>query len=456
MKTSSQNERNGLLQSEEVNDRLRADAVPPPPEFLETSNRNLGSLPLSKESYISAEVHRLEVSRLWKRVWQVACRARALPRIGDYVTYEIADQSVIIVRRSDSEFAAYHNVCQHRGTRLVDRPGSLGLSGRFVCPFHGWCYSADGKLVHLPRSWDFPEVQIHSTGLKSIRADVWDGWVFVNFDANAEPLPNFIGETLRRHFALWPLSERHLQAHAAKVIPANWKVALEAFLEVYHVATTHPTAGIFANDVATKYDQFDKHGRMHMVKFVAPHGMDEQVLVDRWIGMGLAAGKDAIPQVPSGGRARGVLAQYQRETLRHRTGLDFSRYSDAETLDTLEYLIFPNFAPWGGFGNNLIYRVRPNGNDHESCLFEVMITARDPAGESPPDAPMVLIPMEGSWMDAPGMSGLGAILDEDVSNLKRVQQGLHSDGYTHVNLSTYQEGIIRHLHAVIDDYLRVP
>jgi phenylpropionate dioxygenase-like ring-hydroxylating dioxygenase large terminal subunit len=308
----------------------------------------------------------------------------------------------------------------------------------------------------LPRAWDFPNLKANRPGLTPVKADVWDGWVFINLDPQAKPLAQFIGDTLPRHFARWPLSKRYLQAHAAKIIPSNWKAALEAFLEVYHVAATHPAAGVFANDIATKYEQFDKHGRMHMVKFVAPNGVSEQDLVDRWIGMGLAAGKSVSPKVPAGGVARSVLAQYQRQKYRERTGLDFSKYSDAETVDTIEYFVFPNFAPWGGFGNNLVYRVRPNGNDHESCLFEVMITAPDPQGEMPPDAPMVLIPQEGSWMEAPGMSGLGAVLDEDVANLKRVQLGLHSDGYKEVRLSSYQEGIIRHLHSGIDSYLLSP
>ena len=437
-----------------VNELLRSDVVPPPEEFLETSNRDLGAAPLSKEGYVSPAVHRLEAERLWKRVWQVACRERAVPKVGDFVTYEIIDQSIIIIRVAAEKLMAFHNVCQHRGTRLVNGPGSLSNSGRFVCPFHGWCYDRTGSLVSLPRAWDFPETDMALSGLTPVKIAVWDGWVFINFDARAEPLESFIGPTVRRHFLRWPLADRWIQAHAAMFVPANWKVTLEAFLEVYHVAVTHPAAGIFANDVATKYDHFGKHGRMHMVKFVAPNGVAEQTLVDRWIGMGLAVSADAIPKVPTGGRARAVLADYQRKKLRERMGTDLSRLSDAEMLDTIEYFIFPNFAPWGGFGNNLVYRVRPHGKNCDSCIFEVMITAPDPIGEKPADVPVTWIAEGGSWMDAPGMTGLGAVLDEDIANLRRVQLGLHSDGFSKVQLARYQEGIIRHMHATIDEYIQ--
>lgn len=434
----------------DVAEILAGDRVPPPAPYFESGSDDLPDEPVAKDCMFSPDHARLEASHLWKKVWQMACRERAIPEVGDYTVYEILDQSVIVMRTGPDEFAAYHNVCQHRGIRLVTEPGSLGGRGQFVCPFHGWCYDRHGKLKAMPRSWDFPSLDPARVALPPVRVDSWDGWVFVNFDPDSEPLAEYLGDMLPRHFALWPQAQRHLVSHAAKVVRCNWKVAFEAFLEVYHVPVTHPSGGRFATDIATKYDVFGRHGRMHMVKFFAPNGVSEQDLVDHWIGMGLAAGQDDIPQVPEGGRARGVLADYQREQYGRRTGRDFSGFSDAEMLDTLEYFVFPNFAPWGGFGTNLAYRVRPDASDPEACLFEVMVTAPDPAGQRPADAPFVTLTEGTSWMEAPGMSGLGAILDEDVANLERVQQGLHSDGYQLMHFARYQERIIRHLHRSVD------
>jgi phenylpropionate dioxygenase-like ring-hydroxylating dioxygenase large terminal subunit len=432
---------------------LARDTMPPPPEYFESGSANTGSEPLSKQGMIDPAYARAEVRHLWRKVWQMACRERAIPEVSDYAVYDILDQSVIVVRTGADRFEAFHNVCQHRGIRLVAEGGRLGERGRFMCPFHGWCYDRHGRLTAMPRAWDFPSLDPARVALPQVRAESWDGWVFVNFDPDAAPLADFLGDMLPRHFALWPQAERHLVSHAAKIVRCNWKAAFGAFLEVYHVPVTHPSGGKFATDIATKYDAFGPHGRMHLVKFHAPRGVSEQDLVDNWIGMGLAAGSTDIPQVPEGGRARGVLAQYQRAQYGRRTGRDFSRFSDAEMLDTLEYFVFPNFAPWGGFGTNLAYRVRPNGDDPDSCLFEVMVTAPDPAGERPPDAPLTMLPEGASWMDAPGMSGLGAILDEDVANLERVQQGLHSDGYAMMHFARYQERLLRHLHRTVDAWL---
>jgi phenylpropionate dioxygenase-like ring-hydroxylating dioxygenase large terminal subunit len=441
----------GMMSVPEV---LAGDTVPPPaPYFDEGDPDEAACKPFSKQSMVCPDYARSETEHLWRRVWQMACRERALPNVGDYLTYEILDQSVIIVRTGEDEFSAFHNVCQHRALKLVEGSGSLGEGGQFTCAFHGWCYDRAGKLRSLPRAWDFPNVDAGKVTLPPVRIDRWDGWIFINFNPAAAPLSDFLGDMLPRHFSLWPQAERHIVSHAMRLVRCNWKAALEAFLEVYHVPATHPSAGKFASDIATKYDVFGPHGRMHMVKFFTPKGVSEQELVDHWIGMGLAAGSDQIPRVPEGGRARGVLAEYQRKQYAARTGRDFGGFSDAEMLDTLEYHVFPNFAPWGGFGTNLVYRVRPNGFDPHSCLFEVMVTAPDPAGERPRDAELAIVPEDASWMVAPGMSGLGTVLDEDVANLERVQKGLQSDGYQQMHFSRYQERLIRNLHDHVDAYI---
>ena len=95
-----------------------------------------------KEAYFSADFARLEAARLWPRVWQIACRVEELPTVGSYVTYDIVDDSIVVVRTSASEIKAYHNVCTHRGRRLVDGCGS---ARRFQCPFHGWQFELDGR-----------------------------------------------------------------------------------------------------------------------------------------------------------------------------------------------------------------------------------------------------------------------------------------------------------------------
>src|ERR1700751_3149265 len=96
----------------------------------------------SSEANISAEYLRAERDKLWRKIWQEVGRVEEIPNVGDYITYEILDDSIIIVRTAPDQIRAYHNVCQHRGRRLVDTPtgghNARGKTKQFVCGFHGW------------------------------------------------------------------------------------------------------------------------------------------------------------------------------------------------------------------------------------------------------------------------------------------------------------------------------
>src|ERR1044072_2797227 len=99
---------------------------------------------------------------MWTRVWQMACRLEEIPRPGDYVEYEILDQSIIVVRVDAENVRAYHNACRHRGVKLVEGHGSLPGSRRtFVCPFHGWCWGLDGRNTFVLRSETFDDDNLH-------------------------------------------------------------------------------------------------------------------------------------------------------------------------------------------------------------------------------------------------------------------------------------------------------
>jgi len=102
------------------------------------------------EAYISENYARAERDKLWRKVWQQVGRVEELPDVGSYLTYDILDDSIIVVRTGDNEFHAHHNVCMHRGRRLIDTPaGAKNARGRarksFVCGFHGWTYGLDGR-----------------------------------------------------------------------------------------------------------------------------------------------------------------------------------------------------------------------------------------------------------------------------------------------------------------------
>src|SRR5262245_5465599 len=110
---------------------------------------------IPKERYISKEWLALEYERLWPRVWQMACRLEEVPEGGAFVEYSIGDQSVLLVRESDSSIRAYRNSCLHRGTRLKDE-GTCGNTGDFIqCRFHGWAWNLDGSIREVIDARDF-------------------------------------------------------------------------------------------------------------------------------------------------------------------------------------------------------------------------------------------------------------------------------------------------------------
>ena len=139
---------------------LDADTRAVPAILRENRPRHLGSHDIPVERYTSRAFHELEVEKLWKRVWQMACREEDLPAVGDHVVYEIANLSVLVVRAAPDSIHAFHNVCLHRGRLLKERDGN---AREIRCAFHGFTWSLDGKLARVPCEWDFPHVEPRSS-----------------------------------------------------------------------------------------------------------------------------------------------------------------------------------------------------------------------------------------------------------------------------------------------------
>ena len=236
---------------------LDTDTRPVPEVLRLQSARDLSAVRVPIERYVSQEFHALEVEKVWKKVWQFACREEEIPEPGDRVRYEIAERSVLVVRGADQQIRAFHNVCLHRGRQLVERDGS---SADIRCPFHGWTWDLDGSLKHVPCRWDFPHVEREQYGLPELSADSWGGFVFVNFDPDCEPLESYLGE-LPSHFERWPLEKRYKEAHVAHLMACNWKVTQEAFMEAYHVVATHPQILPGIGDSNSQYDAWDNFSR---------------------------------------------------------------------------------------------------------------------------------------------------------------------------------------------------
>ena len=196
------------------------------------------------EAYISHAYAEAEGDRLWSNVWQHAGRVEEIPETGNFITYDISNDSILIVRTGPGTIKAFHNVCPHRGRRLVDTPkganGACGSSKRFVCGYHAWTFDTDGQATRILEKEDW---QGKLTGARSclseVKVDEWGGWIWINMDPDCVPLRQYLepAATILDPFAFDKMRYRFRQW---VVFDCNWKVALEAFMEPYHVAGTHP------------------------------------------------------------------------------------------------------------------------------------------------------------------------------------------------------------------------
>jgi phenylpropionate dioxygenase-like ring-hydroxylating dioxygenase large terminal subunit len=427
---------------------LIAQDVVPPPRTLTLENpfeESLVSVPVSR--YTTQSFYDLEMEKLWPRVWQMACREEEIPDEGDYVVYEIGNYSILVVRTSEG-ISAHHNVCRHRGRRLCDRDGHVAS---FICPFHGFAWNVDGSCRNVTSEWDFPHIDKEDFGLKPVQVGTWGGWVFVNMDAHAQPFEDFIGD-LPAHFEVWKPEERYIEAHVAKVIPCNWKLAQEAFMEAFHVIATHPQILAGIGDENSQYDAWGNFSRA-----ITPNGTpsphlrwqpSEQDMFDSVTMRKLD--EPALAEVPEGMRARAVMAESARQALREVVGDDI-HISDADVSDSIYYTLFPNFHPWGGF-NRIVYRFRPWENRFDKSLMECYYLSPF-KGERPAPASMHLLQEDEDWTNAPELGMLAKVFQQDTFNLPNVQRGLMASPYDEVFFARYQESKLRHFHHLLSKWV---
>ena len=439
------------------------------------------------EAFISRDYAEAEPDRLWSKVWQQAGRVEELKEVGDYITYNICHDSILIVRDTPSTLKAFHNVCPHRGRRLVGNntgggpkvvaqdTGAHSARGhklKFGCNYHAWTFGLDGAATYIPDEEDW-QGALHAgcTSLTPVQVDTWGGWIWINMDLEAGPLREWLEpiaslidpfefEKMRYRFRFWGIFD------------CNWKVALEAFLEPYHVQGTHPQL-IKYGDFYSFSKAFGLHGqtgfdsKAHRDSGTAvetsvhraagegdPRTTIARMQAEYWETIGASTSETLVRtaqrlplELPEGTPAPEVHAYWMKIAKEEDAarGVIWPDLTDAQIAAAgLGLSIFPNvnFIPGPTF--SLAYRVRPWGTDPDKCIFEAVALDRFGEGDEP-ETEWVYLEQD---LDAWPM-----VIAQDISNMVEVHRGYKSRGFKGNLPNPWQERKVTGLHRGLGIYM---
>ena len=259
---------------------------------------------LPNECYISEEYTKIERKKLFEDKWVVVGVASSLPKIGDAKPFTLLNLPVIILRDKKSKIRVFHNVCSHRGYKIMQKP--CKIKNVIRCPYHSWSYDTDGKLVATPHiggmnKHDTDKFDKSISGLKEIRSYVWLDLIMINISNNEIAFEEYIKPLSDRWSEFWPDKDRKLISHSSDFgyfnlkAKCNWKFAIENYCESYHLPWVHPGLN--------SYSKIEDHYHI-------------QGLPNRFAGQGTVVynprlkGKEKFPCFPNWPKDKERIAEY--------------------------------------------------------------------------------------------------------------------------------------------------
>ncbi|MCT2400177.1 aromatic ring-hydroxylating oxygenase subunit alpha [Novosphingobium mangrovi (ex Huang et al. 2023)] len=433
------------------------------------------------DAFLSKDYLQAEKTLLWPKVWQMVERETDLPNPGDWMTYDVAEESIVVLRKDDGTLRAFHNVCPHRGRQLVSVPDMLprkvhDVRGNnrknFICGFHGWTFDTDGNNTYIldPQDWQ-NKLTPEMTCLSEVQVDTWGGYIYINMDPDCVPLKEWMGRAgeILDHFELEKMRYKWRQW---AIYDCNWKTAIEAFLEPYHVAGTHTQLLAYGDYYAlskqyglhsvSSYDTREEKFQMSESAGTTRAGKGDdarvstyELIKENYETINYAASTETLVNAAS------RLVDELPETATP-TEIIAHWIKSAKADDAARGVIWPEVPPeikkesglaWGLFPNQnilhgetfaLCYRVRPYGDDPNKCIFESYALERFPEGEEP----------ETEWVYAdPTGENWGSVLAQDFSNMQFVQKGMKSSGFRGPLPNPHQEQKVINLHRNLANFM---
>jgi phenylpropionate dioxygenase-like ring-hydroxylating dioxygenase large terminal subunit len=428
------------------------------------------------EAFISPEYARAEADRLWAKVWQHAGRVEEIPQVGDYFTYDILHDSILIVRTAPDTIKAYYNVCSHRGRQLVSfPPGGHSASGakrQFVCGFHGWRYDLDGKCTFKLDESDWKgALTDERTHLNEVKVDTWGGWIFINLDPHCVSLREYL-EPAAGILDPFQFQEMRYKWRQWVIFDCNWKTAIEAFMEPYHVAGTHTQmlkhGQYYAYSKAhglhgvSGFDERDPTLKMKQSSTITRAGKGADARVSTYELQNeiyttvnnasttetlVNAAKRLVDELPEGTPPQEVIKHWLASARADDAarGVTWPTITPEQMSEAgLAWSIFPNMSILQGITFALCYRARPYGDDPHKCIFESFAIERYPEGQEPKT--------EWKYADATAEKW-GMVLAQDFSNMGAVQKGIRSRGFRGTLPNPHQERKVTNFHRNLAKYM---
>ena len=430
--------------------------------------------------FTSPEFAALEREKLWPVVWQWACREEDIPQVGDYYVYDIADQSIIVVRTEKDKIEAFHNVCPHRGRRLLSGQGKIT---KFHCIFHAWQWDLHGNNTRVldQEQWEgCPNMTKEDLALARVHVDRWGGFIFINMSENPESFDDFI-KPAAEALDILKLEDMRYAFHSVIKVKSNWKVAQEAFMESYHVWGTHPQFTSVYDEMSVSFAR-GKHGYHNATMELPPGQPSRRLNKDAYnldelrenfakfievfgeqIGLGEGDGQCTARSIRVGAAAlRGLPSGTDVETF---AGTAIMAMKDAAEKDGayfpmvspeqreklgVDWNIFPTLGLVFAFDGSLVFRGKPDPDDPfnpDVCIIEMAGIVH--WGRNVPTVEKFYIT---DWRSQ-HKDKIPTLLVQDLSNMEDVQKGMHSIGLKGLRPNPVQEVQISHFHEVLNEYL---
>ncbi|MFO0997255.1 MAG: aromatic ring-hydroxylating dioxygenase subunit alpha [Alphaproteobacteria bacterium] len=188
--------------------------------------------------YLSQAFYDREVERMFHKVWNFLGREDEIPNPGDYMTFDLFGEPVIVLRDREGQLRAFANTCRHRGAKMIEGKGNCRA---IACPYHGWIYNLKGELTGTAGMEKTKNFDRKLYGLPQLMIDTWDGFIFVSFDPKIVPLRTYLGN-FTEEMAPYGFKDYVLTRRKEYILECNWKLFLENAMEEYHTPVVHRTS----------------------------------------------------------------------------------------------------------------------------------------------------------------------------------------------------------------------